>query len=101
MSKEEIRLKLQKTEEYASLIGGLVRAVDNMSEIDCVIRASYTPEEARLNLESTLGFDSKQSKAILEMRKSALTGQRVDELRKEHEELLILIDQLKEQLSLK
>lgn len=98
-SREDIQSKLLKAKEHASLLEGLIRAIDNMSEVDRIIRASYTPKEAQSNLESTLGFDSKQSKSILEMRKYALTGLRIDELRKEHEEYLFLINQLKEQLS--
>lgn len=52
-----------------------------------LIRASKTPAEAQRALEQRFQLDELQSKAIVDMRLSQLTGLRMDQLHAEYEEL--------------
>ena len=52
-----------------------------------IIRASKTPADAQRNLEERFNLDELQSKAIVDMRLSQLTGLRMDQLHAEYEEL--------------
>ncbi len=92
------RFELKKAEERAHILEGLIIAVDNIDEVVHIIRASRTPADAQSNLEARFGLDNLQSKAIVDMRLSALTGLRIDELKNEYAELEKLIEHLKELL---
>lgn len=92
------RFELKKAEERAHILEGLIIAVDNIDEVVRIIRASRTPADAQTNLEARFGLDNLQSKAIVDMRLSALTGLRIDELKNEYAELEKLIEHLKELL---
>ena len=65
----------------------MIIACDNIDEVVHIIRASKTPSEAQVNLEKRFEIDNIQSKAIVDMRLSQLTGLRVDQLHAEYEEL--------------
>ena len=93
------RYELRKAEERAHILEGLIIAVDNIDEVVRIIRASRTPADAQANLEKRFDLDNLQSKAIVDMRLSALTGLRIDELKKEYEEIEKLIAHLNELLS--
>ena len=93
------RFELKKAEERAHILEGLIIAVDNIDEVVRIIRASRTPADAQSNLEARFGLDNLQSKAIVDMRLSALTGLRIDELKNEYAELEKLIEHLKELLA--
>lgn len=92
------RFELKKAEERAHILEGLIIAVDNIEEVVRIIRASRTPAEAQTNLEKRFNLDALQSKAIVDMRLSQLTGLRIDELRAEYDEIEKLIAHLKELL---
>ncbi len=92
------RFELKKAEERAHILEGLIIAVDHIDEVVRIIRASRTPADAQSNLEARFGLDNLQSKAIVDMRLSALTGLRIDELKNEYAELEKLIEHLKELL---
>ena len=76
-----------KAEARAHILEGLIIAVDNIDEVVRIIRASKNPTEAQRALEERFSIDEIQSKAIVDMRLSQLTGLRVDELHAEYEEL--------------
>ena len=78
---------LRKAQERAHILEGLIIACDNIDEVVHIIRASKTPSEAQINLEKRFEIDNIQSKAIVDMRLSQLTGLRVDQLHAEYEEL--------------
>ncbi len=78
---------LKKAMERAHILEGLIIACDNIDEVVHIIRASKTPAEAQHNLEQRFEFDELQSKAIVDMRLSQLTGLRMDQLHAEYEEL--------------
>ena len=85
-----------KAEARAHILEGLIIAVDNIDEVVRIIRASKNPTEAQRALEERFSIDEIQSKAIVDMRLSQLTGLRVDELHAEYEELEKLIAYLQQ-----
>ncbi|MCI5680624.1 MAG: DNA gyrase subunit A [Bacteroidales bacterium] len=93
------RYELKKAEERAHILEGLIIAVDNIDEVVRIIRASRTPAEAQTNLEQRFNLDNLQSKAIVDMRLSALTGLKIDELKAEYAELEKLIQHLNDLLN--
>ena len=78
---------LKKAQERAHILEGLIIACDNIDEAVHIIRASKTPSEAQTSLEKRFDIDELQSKAIVDMRLSQLTGLRMDQLHAEYEEL--------------
>lgn len=93
------RFELRKAEERAHILEGLIIAVDNIDEVVKIIRASRTPADAQTNLEQRFNLDNIQSKAIVDMRLSQLTGLRIDELKAEYAEIEKLIAHLNELLA--
>ncbi len=93
------KYELRKAEERAHILEGLIIAVDNIDEVIRIIKASRTPADAQANLEARFNLDNLQSKAIVDMRLSALTGLRIDELKQEYEEIEKLIAHLNELLA--
>ena len=93
------RFELKKAQERAHILEGLIIAVDNIDEVVRIIRASRTPADAQANLEARFNLDNLQSKAIVDMRLSQLTGLRIDELKAEYEELEKLIAHLNDLLN--
>lgn len=93
------RYELRKAQERAHILEGLIIAVDNIDEVVRLIRASRTPAEAQAALEQRFSLDNLQSKAIVDMRLSQLTGLRIDELKNEYAELEKLIEHLNELLA--
>jgi DNA gyrase subunit A len=78
---------LRKAQERAHILEGLIIACDNIDEVVHIIRASKTPADAQHNLEQRFELDELQSKAIVDMRLSQLTGLRMDQLHAEYEDL--------------
>lgn len=81
------KFELGKAKERAHILEALIIACDNIDEVVHIIRASKTPSEAQRNLEQRFELDEVQSKAIVEMRLSQLTGLRMDQLHAEYEEI--------------
>ena len=90
------RFDLKKAQERAHILEGLIIAVNNIDEVVHIIRNSATPSDAQRNLEQRFELDELQSKAIVDMRLSQLTGLRVDQLHAEFDELQKLIADLQE-----
>ena len=93
------RFELKKAQERAHILEGLITAVDHIDEVVRIIRASRTPADAQANLEARFNLDNLQSKAIVDMRLSQLTGLRIDELKAEYAELEKLIAHLNDLLN--
>lgn len=79
--------ELRKAKEREHILRALITACDNIDEVVHIIRGSKTPSDAQRNLEQRFGFDEIQSKAIVDMRLSQLTGLRMDQLHAEYEEI--------------
>ena len=90
------KFDLQKAHERAHILQGLIIACDNIDEVVHIIRASKTPAEAQANLEKRFDLDNIQSKAIVDMRLSQLTGLRMEQLHAEYDELMKRIDYLQQ-----
>ncbi len=80
------RYRLQKAEERAHILRGLVKALDALDEVIALIRRSATTDTARTGLMELLDIDEVQATAILDMqlrRLSALERQKIiDDLAK-------------------
>ena len=84
----------RKAKERAHILEGLIIACDNIDEVVHIIRGSKTPAEAQANLEKRFDLDNLQSKAIVDMRLSQLTGLRLEQLHAEFDELMRNIEEL-------
>ena len=85
---------LRKAKERAHILEGLIIACDNIDEVVHIIRGSKTPAEAQANLEKRFDLDNLQSKAIVDMRLSQLTGLRLEQLHAEFDDLMRNIEEL-------
>ena len=90
------KFDLNKAQERAHILEGLIIACDNIDEVVHIIRASKTPADAQGNLEKRFDLDELQSKAIVDMRLSQLTGLRMDQLHEEYDQLMQTIKDLQE-----
>ena len=88
------KFDLKKAQERAHILEGLIIACDHIDEVVKIIRASKTPTDAQRALEQRFNLDELQSKAIVDMRLSQLTGLRMDQLREEFAELQRRIEYL-------
>ena len=93
--------ELRKAEERAHILEGLIIASDNIDEVIKMIRASKDGDEARGKLIERFKLSEIQARAIVEMRLRQLTGLEQDKLRAEYEEIMKLINHLKELLASK
>ena len=92
--------ELREAEKKAHILQGFLIALDHLDEVISLIRASATPDIAKDNLvQAGWGIDEIQAKAILELRLQRLTGMERDKIRAEYDELMKLINYLKELLS--
>jgi len=95
------QFELRKAEERAHILEGLIIASDNIDEVIALIRSSKDGEEARGKLMERFSLSDIQARAIVEMRLRQLTGLEQDKLRAEYEEIMKLINYLKELLASK
>lgn len=86
---------LNKAEERAHILEGLLIALDNIDEIIALIRGSRTTQEAKEKLMERFGLTDAQAGAITEMRLKALTGLEREKLEVEFKELMAKIAELK------
>ena len=93
------QFELNKAEERAHIVEGLIIASDNIDEVIAIIRGSANVDEAREKLIETFKLSEAQAKAIVEMRLRQLTGLEQDKLRAEYEELMATIADLKDILA--
>ncbi|MDM1372559.1 DNA gyrase subunit A [Myroides marinus] len=95
------QFELRKAEERAHILEGLIIASDNIDEVIALIRSSSNADEARAKLIERFSLSEIQARAIVEMRLRQLTGLEQDKLRAEYEEIMKLINHLKELLASK
>ncbi|MDM1046414.1 DNA gyrase subunit A [Myroides sp. 1354] len=95
------QFELRKAEERAHILEGLIIASDNIDEVIALIRSSNNADEARAKLIERFSLSEIQARAIVEMRLRQLTGLEQDKLRAEYEEIMKLINYLKELLASK
>jgi DNA gyrase subunit A len=95
------QFELRKAEERAHILEGLIIASDNIDEVIALIRSSKDGDEARTKLIERFNLSEIQARAIVEMRLRQLTGLEQDKLRAEYEEIMKLIQHLKDLLASK
>ena len=93
------KFELKKAEDRAHILEGLIIASDNIDEVIALIRGSKSPDEAREKLMNKFKLSDLQSRAIVEMRLRQLTGLEQDKLRAEYNDLLKIIEDLKDILN--
>ncbi|MGN1052279.1 MAG: DNA gyrase subunit A, partial [Candidatus Scatosoma sp.] len=93
------RFELNKTEERAHIVEGLVLALANIDEVIKVIKESADKNVAVEKLTATFELDEKQANAILEMRLQRLTSLEVEKLKEELAALEATILDLKDILN--
>ncbi len=93
------RYDLNKAEERAHILEGLLKALDHIDAIIKIIRASANAQEAKENLIREFGFTDAQAQAIVDMRLRALTGLERAKLESEFHELEIRIKEYREILA--
>ncbi|UTC93841.1 DNA topoisomerase (ATP-hydrolyzing) subunit A [Treponema denticola] len=93
------KFDLRKAEERAHILEALIVAIDNIDEVIKIIRSSRDPQTAKNNLMERFGFDDVQAQAIVDMQLKRLTGLEIEDLRKELQELQVLIAHLKDLLA--
>ena len=93
------KFDLRKAEERAHILEALIVAIDNIDEIIKIIRASRDTQTAKNGLMERFGFDDVQAQAIVDMQLKRLTSLEIEDLRKELQELQVLIAHLKDLLA--
>ncbi|MFQ9933391.1 MAG: DNA gyrase subunit A [Lachnospiraceae bacterium] len=86
---------LNKAEERAHILQGLLIALDNIDEVIKIIRGSRTTADAKAGLMERFSLSDAQAQAIVDMRLRTLTGLAREDLEKEYAELMKTIDYLK------
>ena len=93
------KYELNKAEERAHILEGLLIALDNIDEVISIIRGSANVAEAKSSLIERFGLTDVQAQAIVDMRLRALTGLEREKIEAEYADLMELIKRLKEILA--
>ena len=89
------RYDLNKAEERAHIVEGLIIAQDNIDEVIQIIRSSKNTPEAKERLKERFNLSEAQAQAIVDMRLRALTGLEREKLEEEYKNLMKLISELR------
>ncbi len=93
------KFELNKAEERAHILQGLIIALDNIDEVISIIRNSENVAIAKATLIERFGLSDIQSQAIVDMRLRALTGLEREKIEAEYKDLMARIEELKEILA--
>ena len=93
------KFELNKAEERAHILQGLIIALDNIDEVISIIRNSENVAIAKATLIERFGLSDVQSQAIVDMRLRALTGLEREKIEAEYKDLMARIEELKEILA--
>ena len=95
MGTRRTKYELNKAEERAHILEGLLKALDNIDEVIKIIRGSENVAAAKASLMEQFGLSDVQAQAIVDMRLRALTGLEREKLENEYRELEARIAELK------
>ena len=87
--------ELNKAEERAHILQGLLIALDNIDRVIAIVRGSKTTQIAKEGLMAEFNLTDVQAQAIVDMRLRALTGLEREKLETEYAELMKRIGELK------
>lgn len=90
-----IQYDLNKAEERAHILEGLLIALDHIDEVIRIIRSSKNVQAAKENLMEAFKLSEAQAQAIVDMRLRALTGLEREKLEAEYAELMKKIEEFK------
>ncbi len=93
------KFDLNKAEERAHILQGLLIALDHIDEVISIIRGSKNTQEAKERLKERFALSEAQAQAIVDMRLRALTGLEREKLESEYKELMDRIAYLKGRLA--
>ncbi|MEZ7953693.1 MAG: DNA gyrase subunit A [Bacteroidales bacterium] len=93
------KFELEQAEKRAHILEALLKALDHIDEIIALIRESKTVDEAKNRLIERFAYSDVQPTEIVEKRQSQLTGLERSKLQAEYDELVKLINHLKEVLA--
>ena len=93
--RKSILFDLHKAQKRAHILEGIIVALDNLDKTIKLVKESKSIEEAKASLISNFTLSEGQSIAILEMRLQRLTSLEQEKVKKEHQDLLKLIAELK------
>ena len=94
--------ELKKAQERAHILEGFMRVIatpDTLDKAIQIIRHSANPQEAKEGLIAEFELSEIQAQAILDLRLARLTGMELDKIRAEYEEIMALINDLKDILA--
>lgn len=89
------KFDLNKAEERAHILQGLLIALDHIDEVISIIRGSQTTAEAKTKLIERFALSDAQAQAIVDMRLRTLTGLEREKLQAEYDALMKQIEELK------
>ena len=89
------KFDLNKAEDRAHILEGLLIALDNIDEVIQIIRSSKSVADAKLALIERFGLSDAQAQAIVDMRLRALTGLEREKLQNEYAELMKKIEEFR------
>jgi len=92
------KFDLEKALYKAHILDALITAINNIDEVISIIRGSRDTESAKNALMQKFSFDDNQAQAIVDMQLKKLTHLQIDDLKKEIEELNVLIAHLRDLL---
>ena len=87
------KYELNKAEERAHILQGLLIALDNIDEVIKIIRGSANTPAAKAGLIERFGLSDAQAQAIVDMRLRTLTGLEREKIEAEYQELLKKIEE--------
>ncbi|MCP3772388.1 DNA gyrase subunit A [Paenibacillus sp. MZ04-78.2] len=89
------RFELEKAEDRAHVLEGLVKALNILDEVIAAIKASKNRQDAQNNLVAKFGFTERQADAILTLQLYRLTNLEIHSLEKEWKDVQKTIAYLK------
>lgn len=88
--------ELREAEKRAHILEGLIIAINNIDEVIELIKQSANPEIARNGLMDRFELTEIQARAILDLRLHRLTGLEMNKIKEEYDQIMKLIESLKE-----
>jgi DNA gyrase subunit A len=89
------KFRLERAQRRLHVLEGYLIALDNLDRVIAIIRNSADADNARESLMMEFGLSEEQSRAILDLRLRALTALQQGEVRREHGELVALVEELR------
>ncbi len=93
------KFDLAEAQKRAHILEGLLIALDHLDEVIKLIRASNSPDDARVSLMESFSLSDIQARAILDMTLRRLTGLERDKIKEEYAELMKTIEYLNQILA--